>query len=59
MRPLKFRGRALGSKGLIVCGALLDYGTGDGMLPQYWIHPEGETINYPVDEDSIAQVRRL
>jgi len=60
IRPLKFRGRVPDSDkmygGKIVCGSLLDYGESTSSCPQFWIRPKNSDINYPVDENSIAQL---
>ncbi|MBQ3435078.1 MAG: hypothetical protein IJG24_08560 [Selenomonadaceae bacterium] len=60
MRPIKFRGRVPDNQGIdagkIVCGSLLDYGEGTLNCPQFWIRPKDADRNFPVDEDSIAQL---
>lgn len=56
-RPIKFRGRVPDSDkldgGKIVFGSLVDYG--DGMY-RFWINPIGGDRNFPVEENSIAQL---
>ena len=56
-RPIKFRGRVPDSDkldgGKIVFGSLVDYG--DGMY-RFWINPIGGDRNFPIEENSIAQL---
>ena len=56
-RPIKFRGRVPDNDkldgGKIVFGSLVDYG--DGMY-RFWINPIGGDRNFPIEENSIAQL---
>ena len=63
-RPIKFRGRVSDSDkldgGKVVFGSLVDYGKTEtnlfGASSRFWINPIDGDRNFPVDEDSIAQL---
>ena len=58
-RPIKFRGRVHETDpldaGKIVYGSFVDYGENFYQY-RYWIYPTDGDRNFPVDENSIAQL---
>ena len=64
MRTIKFRGRVHDNdeldRGKIIFGSLTDYGKNEtnlfGASSRFWITPIDGDRNFPVDEDSIAQL---
>lgn len=63
-RPIKFRGRVSDSDkldgGKVVFGSLVDYGKTEtnlfGASSRFWINPIDGDRNFPVEENSIAQL---
>ena len=63
-RPIKFRGRVPEADkldgGKVVFGSLVDYGKTETNLlcasSRFWINPIGGDRNFPVEENSIAQL---